>query len=299
MAFLEGKSKSEKNKIIAAGILGIVALLALYLAFGRSMFSSGTTSATVKVTTTPKPNTATAAKPDAALPTTSEQEFVHQTPALPYPGTVSAPEPGRNIFAFYEPPKPCTVNCPPSPIPTPTAVKSPTPLPPPPILIAGFSPTTIYAGDRPFRLDITGDKFTPDSHIYFNQIQVPTRFITAQHLVGEVATKLIANEGSGQIIVQTPDGKLYSNSVTMSIQTPPKPTMLYIGMIGRKRFNNDTAYFADNEKAPPYGARLNDVVGGRFRLINISPDEVVFQDVSLPFKWPVPISKGILSGSMQ
>jgi hypothetical protein len=147
-------------------------------------------------------------------------------------------------------------------------------------------------------MEVTGDKFTPDAHIYFNQTMVPTKFISEQRMTAEIPAKLIANEGQPQIIVQTPDGKKFSNAVSMSIMAPPRPTMLYIGMMGRKRYNNDTAYFQDSEKAPPFSARLNDVVGGRFRLIDISPAEVIFQDVSLSFKHRVPISKGIMQGSM-
>ncbi len=301
IASLEGKTKSEKKKIIAAGVLGLVALVALYLAFGRS--SGGTASATVKVNVTPKPTAAPSAnKTNAELPTRSEQDFVYQTTAVVYPGTVSAPEPGRNIFAFYEPPKPCGPADPRpscvSPIPSPSPIKTAPPPPPPPILLTAANPQSIYAGENAFRLEIRGDKFTPDSHIYFNQAEIPTRFITAQHLIGEVASKLISTEGPRQIIVQTPDGKLYSNQAMLTVIAPPKPTMLYIGMMGRKRYNNDTAYFQDTEKGPPYSARLNDVVGGRFRLIDISPSKVIFQDISLPFKHPVPITKGILTGSM-
>jgi hypothetical protein len=298
MAFLEGKTKSERNKIIAAGVLGLFALVALYLAFGRSFFGGSTTSATVKVTTTPKANS-TPAPGSANFPSVEEQQFNYQTVPVVYsPGSAYAPDPGRNIFAFYEPPKPCTQDCPPSPIPSPTPMKSPTPLPPPPMLIAAIQPQSMYAGERNFRLEVSGDKFTPESRIYFNQAEIPTFFINSQKLAGDVSSKFILDEGSKGVIVQTPDGKLYSNQVSLSVQAPPKPTMLYIGMIGRKRYNNDTAYFADNEKAPPYGARLNDVLAGRFRLIDIGPSEVVFEDVTLGFKHRVAISKGILVGSM-
>jgi hypothetical protein len=62
-------------------------------------------------------------------------------------------------------------------------------------------------------------------------------------------------------------------------------------MIGRKRYNNDTAYFVENDKGSPFGARLNDVVNSRFRLIAIAPNEVTFQDVDLGFKHRVTISK--------
>lgn len=286
--------------MIAAAVLGVVALLALYFAFGRSMFSSSTTTATAKSSPTPKAGiSVTVNRPDAVLPTASEQDFFYQTTAVAYPGTISAPDPGRNIFAFYEPPAPCKgEGCPSPPIPSPTPVKPPTPLPPPPILLASFSPQTVYAGARSFRLELSGDKFTPDSRIYFNQGELPTMFINAQRLAADIPAKYISTEGPRQIIVQTPDGKKYSNQLLMSVQSPPRPTVLYIGMIGRKRYNNDTAVLKDNEKAPEFTARLNDVVNARFRLIDISPEQVIFEDTSLGFKHRVPITRGISGGGM-
>lgn len=304
MAFLEGKTETEKKQIIAAAVLGVVALIALYFAFGRSLFGGSTTTATVTVkitaTPTPKPGSdASTTRPVAVLPTASEQDFLYQTTAVPAPGSIFAPDAGRNIFAFYEPAPPCRgEGCPSPPPPAPSPIKTPPPPPPPPFDLTGYNPQFVYAGARGFKLDITGDKFTPDSRVYFNQSELPTTFINSQKLTADVSAKLISAEGPRQIIVQTPDGKLYSNQVIMTVQAPPRPTVLYIGMIGRKRYNNDTAYLAENEKAAPFGARLNDIVGGRFRLIDISPAEVVFEDTNLGFKHRVQISKGILIGSM-
>jgi hypothetical protein len=298
MGLFEGKSKSERNKIIAAAVLGVVSLITLYFAFGRSLFSSSTTTAKVTVKLSPTPTPDPGVSVSVKLPTAGEQDFLYQTTAVFYPGSIPAPDPGRNIFAFYEPPLPCRgEGCPSPPVPSPTPVKSPTPLPPPPILLASLSPQTVYAGTRTFRLDLNGDKFTPDTRVYFNQSPLATKFISPQRISAEVPAKNVSGEGSPQIIVQTPDGKLYSNQLFMTVQAPPKPTMLYIGMIGRKRFNNDTAYFTENEKAPPYGARLNDVLAGRFRLVDMSPAEVQLEDTTLGFKYRIPISKGILAGS--
>ena len=164
-------------------------------------------------------------------------------------------------------------------------------------MLASLSPQTIYAGTKTFRLELNGDKFTPDTRVYFNQSELSTNFITAQRISAEIPAKLVASEGSPQIIVQTPDGKLYSNQLFMTVQAAPKPTMLYIGMIARKRYNNDTAYFIDNEKAPPYGARLNDVLAGRFRLVDMSAAEATLEDTTLGFKYRILITKGSSPGN--
>ncbi len=97
-------------------------------------------------------------------------------------------------------------------------------------------------------------------------------------------SNFITSAGQIFIIVRSPDGKLYSNQVALNVQAPPTPQFQYVGMIARQKFNNDTAYFKEQAKETPFGARLNDVVGGRFRLTSISASEVVFEDVNLGFK---------------
>src|SRR4051812_7438877 len=120
-----GKNPTERNKIIAAIVLGFVALTALYLAFGRSIFSGSTTVA-VGVTPTPKPPASPSAnKITATVPSEDQEQFISVTTPIDYrPEMNSAADPGRNIFAFYEPAKPCP-QCPQppapvKPIPTPT-----------------------------------------------------------------------------------------------------------------------------------------------------------------------------------
>ena len=278
---------TERNKLIAAILLGVLALGALYFAFGRSLFSSSAT--TVKATPTPKINVTVKDPNKFTLPTAEEQTFNEVTVPIDYrPGTSYAPDAGRNIFAFYEPPPPTPY----SPTPTPEIIITPaTPAPTPPILAGFVNPQSIYAGSPGFRLEVNGDKFTPDVRIYFNQTEMPTTFINAQRIVTDIPASMITAEGSKQIIIQSVDGKLYSNPISLTVQAPPRPGFQYIGMIARKRYNNDTAYFLEGSKPTPFGARLNDIVGGRFRLINISSAEVVFEDTNLGFKHRLPIVK--------
>ena len=105
MALLEGKSPTEKKKIIAAGILGLVALVALYLAFGRS---SGTTASTKDAPKVKPTASSSSDKGDIVMPPVSQQNQVYESTPIDYDaGNSFAPEPGRNIFAFYEPAPPC------------------------------------------------------------------------------------------------------------------------------------------------------------------------------------------------
>jgi len=283
MKLFEGKSPAEKNKIIAAGVLGAMALFAIaYNIIGLypSRKTSVTVTASPSPTASPIPSLNT-----AALPTQEETNLLYTTTPIFYnQGSFYAPDAGRNIFAFYEPP-------PPTPYIAPPVVFNPPPTPPPPVptpipdfLVGYVTPQSVYAGSKSFRLEVNGDKFTPDSLIYLNGSQLPTTFVSPQKLVADVPSNMIAGAGAIQIIVRTPDGKLYSNPVMLEIQAPPRPSFQYIGMIARKRFNNDTAYFQEKGKDTPIGARLNDVVGGRFRIASISASEVVLEDVNLGFR---------------
>jgi len=295
MAVLAGKTTTERNKIIAAILLGVLAIFALYFAFGRSLFGSGSTAA--KGSPTPKINVTVTSNPDKfKVPTAEEQNFNEITTAINYtPGGFGAPDAGRNIFAFYEPPPPTPYS--PTPIPPPPSIAPPTPGPTPGFIVGYLNPQSLYAGSPGFRLEVNGDRFTPDSRIYFSQTELPTTFINAQKLVADIPANLITTEGQRQIIIQSPDGKSYSNQVMLQIQAPPRPGFQFIGMIGRKRYNNDTAYFLENGKQIPFTARLNDVVSGRFRVMSISSAEVVFEDTTLGFRHKLPIVKTATSGA--
>jgi hypothetical protein len=287
-----GKTTTERNKIIAALVLGVLALTSLFLAFGPSM-SARKVTVTPQLAASPQTSGSPAPTGDFALPTKEEVDFDYGTTPIAYNGSgVYTPEPGRNIFAFYEPAPPCP-GCTPTPTPKPTA--TPTPPPPPPMTVAVITPQNVYAGAGSFRLEVGGDKFDPAARIYFNQSEIPTNFVSPQKVTADIPAGLIASEGPKQIIVQTPDGKLYSNPVVLNVQPPPTPQFQYIGMIARKRYNNDTAYFLEPGKQIPFGARLNDVVAGRFRVISISSSETVLEDTALGFKHKlalVPASAG-------
>ncbi len=281
MNIFEGKSADEKNKLIVAIVLGVLAIFALAYTFKGLFFSPKKTPNSASSSPSPSPKVPNASQ-NPNMPSQQEMDFEYTSVPVVYnPGTFNAPDPGRNIFAFYEPGKPTPFS--PTPTPLPLPPKTPTPTPTPPIFVAYATPQSIYAGSRGFRLDVSGDKFTPDSVILFNGSQIPTTFMSPQNIYAQISDGLISFPGSRNISVITPDGK-YSNMISINVQEPPKPQFKYIGLISRKRYNNDTAYFEESGKENPFGARLNDVVGGRFRLKSISSEEVVFEDVSLGFK---------------
>lgn len=292
MKLFEGKTPTERNKLIAAIVLGVMAVFALWMAFGGSIFSSKPTVA-VKSTPTPTPSVSpNANNGEIKLPTQEEMFLEYVNTPIAYNGGFStAPNAGRNIFAFYEPPPPTPYVTPSAPPFVPPPVETPKPPPPAPIPVGFIMPQSVYAGGKSFRLEVNGDKFTPEMRIIFNGSEMPTTFISPQKLIADIPANFISGEGPRQIIVRSPDGKLYSDPISLNVQAPPRPQFQYIGMIARKRYNNDTAYFAEASKpnSPPISARLNDVVGARFRLVSISANETVFEDVSLGFKHKLPL----------
>ena len=286
----EGKTPTERNKMIAAIVLGVLSLGSLLFAFGPGFFPGGT-KITVTASPTPKPSASVPLTPvDSRMPSAADQTLYNSTTPVVYNGVPAGPEPGRNIFAFYEPPKPCTpnVDCPPPTPPPSTPMPTPTP---PDIEIAMMNPQSVYAGSRGFRLEINGLRMQPDARVYLSQTELRTTFVNDTKMVAEVPANLIASEGPRQVLIQTIDGKKHSNQVMLTVQAPPKPGFQYIGMIARKRSNNDTAYFMESGRQTPISARLNDIVGGRFRLMSISAEETLFEDVNLGFKHKVALHR--------
>ena len=288
MKLFEGKSPAEKNKIIAALVLGAMAVLAIgYNIIG--LYSSPRKTS-VTVTASPTPTASRRNNADiAALPNDEQINFEYTTTPVVYDQRAFyAPDAGRNIFAFYEPPPPTPYS------PTPVVVKPQTPTPTPkptpmPDFLVGFvTPQSVYAGQKSFRLEVNGDKFTPESVILFNGSQLPTTYISPQQLVAEIPANLIAGEGPKQIMVVTSGGK-YSNQVLLNVQPQPRPELQYIGAKLTQRANNDTAYFREQNKNTEFGARLNDTVGGRFRIVSISRENVVLEDTNLGFRHRLPL----------
>ena len=94
------------------------------------------------------------------------------------------------------------------------------------------SPSNVYAKTDDFTVEATGDKFTPAVRITVDGRELPTRFVSPQQLSATVPAAMIANAGARQVIVRSPDGKLYSNAITLNVNPAPIPNFVYIGIIG-------------------------------------------------------------------
>jgi hypothetical protein len=270
MQLFDPNNPNEKKKMIAAAVLAVVAIIFLgYLFLGGSS------------TKTP-PNTPIAKASPVPLktPTAPNQEDAVTDPSIYrpiyYDGTVvAASEGSRNIFAYYvPPPTPEKVFIPPTPTPTPV----------PPLTISSVSPANVYARTADFSLEVMGDKFTPAVHIILDGRDMPTRFISAQQLGTTVPAAMISTPGTRQVIVRNNDGKLYSLSAMLTVTPPPVPNYNYVGIIGRPRFNNDTAVLQKKGDKDLLNVQRGDVLEQRFRVSSISEKEVVLIDIGLKIR---------------
>lgn len=279
MQITDIKNPDERKKLIWAIVLGVVALVFLwwtFFGFGGSSRPAGNRVAT----TTPTPprtqsNVAQAQRAEDLRITPVEQLVpVNYKQTLP-----DVPEPQRNIFAYYVPPKPPEK-------PTPTS----TPTPTPPVLLASVSPSTVFARTDDFTLEVTGDKFTPEVRITIDGQELSTRFVSAQQLSATVPASMIANAGGRQVAVRSPDGRLYSLPQTLNVNAPPTPNFTYIGIIGIQQGMRNTAMLVDKSNREVVKAERGDVLGGRFRVASISEKELVVVDTSLKIKHTLPFS---------
>lgn len=273
MQLFDPNNPNEKKKMIAAAVLGLVAIIVL-----GYLFLGGSSKTPVKrpvATASPTP-----ARAGSTLPTNDTvSDDVSTFQPIVYNNSVAgASEADRNIFAYYVPP-PRPVR----PLPTPT------PTPPPPLTVSSVSPQSVYARTADFSLQVMGDKFTPAVKIIIDGRALPTRFINSQQIATTVTADVIANPGNRQIIVKNTDGSLYSNTANLNVTPPPAPNYTYVGLIGKPRFN-DTAVLQDKSSKDFLNVQRGDVVGGRFRVTSISEKEVVVFDTMLKIRWPIAFS---------
>lgn len=275
MQLTDPNNPNERKKLIAASVLGVVAILVLgYIFFGGSSKKP-----------TPNRNARASATPTPARIIGIPAETLADDPSsyqpIIYTGVVPAmSEASRNIFAYYEPPPPPVKQ---------VVIPTPTPTPVPPLLLSSLGPSNVYARTADFSLQVSGDKFTPAVHIVIDGRDLPTRFINAQQLFTTVPAALIANPGPRQVMARSSDGKLYSNTATLNVTPPPLPNYSYIGIIGKPRFN-DVAVLQDKTNKDLLNVQRGDVLGGRFRVNSISEREIVLMDTNLKIRHTIPFT---------
>ena len=271
----------ERKKLIWAAVLGVIAILFLWWTFIG--FGSGTPTPSKTTSTQQTPGS----RPVDNRAATSEDGVqiinVSDLAAVSPPTTIPiVQEARRNIFAYLE--KPVAA---PSPVVTPT----PTPTPTPPVLLQAISPANVYAKTSDFVMEVSGDKFTSEMRIFIDGRELTTKYKGPQQLSGSVSAAIIANPGMRKVEVRTTDGRMYSNSIGLSIAPPPVPNYTYVGIFGTKHYVN-TGLLQDKNNKEILSVQLGDLLGGRFRVTSISDKEIVFTDTNLKIKHTLNMTEG-------
>jgi hypothetical protein len=294
MKLFEGKTPSERNKIIVALVLGVLSVLAI----GNLIFTPFSSSKKITVTLSPTPSASPTPNRTGgdtvvnALPRQNEIDDIYTRIPVSVQYPPGAGDPGRNIFAFYEPPVPTPFS--PTPIPEPKTPK-PTPIvtpTPPNVYFSFINRQSAYAGEKGFKLEVGGDKFTPETTIWFNGTPLPTQYISPQQMTAEVPANYISAAGQRNVEVRSADGRLFSNPIIFNVMQPPLPQFSYKGPVRKKFGNNDSAYILEPGSPAEVSKRIGDIIGGRFRLFRISRDNIVVKDINLGFEYTVEAAKG-------
>ena len=274
------KNPGERNKLILALALGLLAVVFLWW----SIFGFGSKSKPVVKTTNsnsiPEPGSRGVSQTQEAKTANEIRTPLEQLrPILLSDSPPSVSEAQRNIFIYYEKPvQPKT-----------EVVQTPSPTPTPPMLLAGLQPSNVFARTDDFTLEVSGDKFELGVRIVVEGRDLTTRYTNPQQLSATVPASVIASPGVRQVIVKSPNGILYSNTLSLNVSAPPTPNYSYVGLIGTPRYN-DTAILQDKNNREILNVQRGDVLGGRFRLTSISEKELVFVDTNLKIKHTLPFS---------
>ena len=282
MQLVDLNKPGEKKKLLAAAALGLGAIIVLWWAlFGFGDSNPRPTRTTASATPTPR-NTLTTSRPQPQAPVAEVQNLANFAPVDYLPSSYSAPEPKRNIFAFYEPPaKPVA-----------EASTTPTPEPsPPPVLLASVSPSNVYARTADFKLEVAGDKFTPAMRIFVDGREMPTTYKGPQQLSTTISASLIAAPGSRSVVVRTPDNSLWSAALPIQVAAPPVPNFNYVGITSPQDRVADQAWVQDKNNKTIMTVYRGDIIGGRFRVTSISQKELVLTDTSLKIKYTIAMSE--------
>ncbi len=285
MGLFDGKTPAERNKLIAAIAFGAFAVFLLARMF-LSAPAVPPRPTTVKTTTGRTITTTTTTAVNGGA-TTPDESLLPPRPLVFIPAPLNVPEAARNIFAYNAgsatgTPRIAVT----SGSPVVANVPTPTPTPPPPLMLSSLAPVNVFARTGDFALQVSGDKFTPQTRVFLDGQELPTRFINAQQLSADVSASAINAPGARQIVARTPDGQLYSNGATLNISPPPTPPFTYVGLLGTRRYS-DTALLK-NQSNEVVSVQRGDVVGGRFRVTGISDRAVEFTDAQLKIKHTLP-----------
>jgi hypothetical protein len=261
------KNKETRNRMMLGALL-LLLLVVVYFQF----FSGGDA---------PNPSSAAASTNAKATPSPTPQRQTSGTPApiISEPldlasiqrGSHSSSGTGRNIFIYPTP-------TPPPPPPPPTPIVTPTPYP---IPASSLNPGGVIARTAGFTLTVFGQNMPQDAQGFLNGSAYPTSFVSDTQVRINVPAEAIRMPGSLSVTVRSQSNTaLFSNPIPLNVAAPPEPPYKYIGLITLKNVPTAVLVTQGNDD-DVYNKRKGDVIGGKWKIINITPQKVEIEDTSI------------------
>jgi hypothetical protein len=261
------KSKENRNKILLGALLLMLLGVVYYQFFsggGETSSSTAVARATVRTSPSPTPPRQTSGTP---VPIVSEPLDIASIEGE----SQSSGGTGRNIFVYPTP-------TPPPPPPPPTPIPSPTPWP---IPVFSANPGNLIARTAGFTLTVFGEKMPQDAQGLISGRAYPTTFISASQVKINVPAEAIRMPGVIGVSVRSSSNEaLVSNTISIPVAAPPEPPYKYVGLVTVK--NTPTATLVtQGADEDVYNVKKGQVLGGRWKILNITPMKVELEDTSI------------------
>ena len=264
------KSKETRNRFLLGGLLVVLVGVVYYQFFSGSGETSplprtpGVASANAKSTPSPTPQRLTSGTPAPIISQPLDLASIDG-------GSRSSGGIGRNIFIYPTP-------TPPPPPPTPTPMPSPTPWP---IPVSSINPGNVIARTAGFTLTVFGEKMPQDAQGLINGRPYPTTYVSATQVKVNVPADAIKTPGLLNVMVRSgSDPMLISNPASINVAAPPEPPYKYIGLVTIKGAPTAAMVSKSNDD-DLQNVKKGQIIGGRWKIINITPQKVEIEDVSI------------------
>jgi hypothetical protein len=264
------KSKETRNRFLLGGLL-VVLVGVLYIQFfsggeapSSTSAASGAASANPKTTPSPSPQRQTSGTPAPIISQPLDLASIDG-------GSRSSGGTGRNIFIYPTP-------TPPPPPPPPTPIVTPTPWP---IPVSSVNPGNAIARTAGFTLTVFGENMPQDAQGLINGRAYPTTFVSVTQVKINIPAEAIKTPGMLSVTVRSSgNSALYSNPASVNVAAPPEPPYKYVGLITVKGAPTATMVSKNNDD-DIQNVKKGQVIGGRWKIINITSQQVEIEDTSI------------------
>jgi hypothetical protein len=261
-------AKEIRKKLLLGGLV-VVLLGVIYYQFfsgsGAPTSPKGVASATAKITPSPTPQRQTSGTPPPIISQPLDLASIQ--------GGNHSGGTGRNIFIY-----PTPTPAPPPPPVTPTPTPTPWPIP-----VSSVNPGGVIARTAAFTMTVFGQNMPQDAQGFVNGRAYPTTFISATQVKISVPADAIRSPGVlGVMVNSQSNAALISNTISLNVAAPPEPPYKYIGLITLK--SGPLAVLSLQSQSNDddgYRVKKGDVIGGKWKIINITPQKVEIEDTNI------------------